>query len=100
MKIHTILCGLCLFSASVQAEGNPPPANNANAPQTETIQVADRFGTMQEERVPAMRSELRYIPSGQENGYALIGSDESQSESQNAHQDDEMLIPSWNLFSW
>lgn len=98
MKKALFAMGLgILLTTGVQAE-EAPTANNTV--KVENIKVQDNYGTLEEERVPAMRSEIRYVPNGSDNGYSLIGSDESQSTTQNAHQDDDMLIPSWNLFSW
>lgn len=67
----------------------------------QSIRVEDRFGAIEEERVQAMRSELRYVPSGSADGYNLIGAENSQGKSQNAHTAaDNLMIPSWKLFSW
>lgn len=67
---------------------------------TETIRVEDSQGVLEEERVQAMRSEIRYVPSGSAEGYNLVDSASSQGKSQNAHQNNNLMIPSWNLFSW
>lgn len=88
-----------LLGINAQAE-ETDAAPAANKVKVETIRVQDNFGTLEEERVAAMRSEIRYVPQGSDDGYNLIGSEESQSTTQNAHQNDDMLIPSWNLFSW
>ena len=66
----------------------------------ETIRMEDSFGTIEEERVQAMRSEIRYVPTGSTDGYNLVDSVTSQGKSQNAHQNQNMMIPSWKLFSW
>ena len=71
--------------------------------QVQTIRVADRYGTIEEERVPAMRSEVRYVPADNENGgYNLVASENSAGKTQNAHSsgDDALKIPSWKMFSW
>ena len=71
--------------------------------QVQTIRVADRYGTIEEERVPAMRSEVRYVPAGSEDGgYNLVASENSAGKTQNAHSsgDDALKIPSWKMFSW
>lgn len=66
----------------------------------QNIRVPDRFGTIEEDRVQAMRSEIRYVPSGSTEGYNLVSSSGSQGKSQNAHENNDMKIPSWKLFSW
>lgn len=66
----------------------------------QNIRVPDRFGTIEEDRVQAMRSEVRYVPSGSAEGYNLVAASGSQGKSQNAHQDGNMKISSWKLFSW
>ena len=67
----------------------------------QTIRVEDRYGTIEEERVPAMRSEVRYVPAGSEEGYNLVSSTNSQGKSQNAHTKQEsLMIPSWKMFAW
>jgi len=66
----------------------------------QNIRVADRFGTIEEDRVQAMRSELRYVPTGSAEGYNLIESNGSQGKSQSAHQGSDMKISSWKLFTW
>ena len=67
----------------------------------QTITNRDRYGTIQEERVTAMRSELNYIPDGSSDGYALVNSQNSQGKTRNAHdRNSDSVIPSWKLFSW
>lgn len=66
----------------------------------QNIRVEDRFGAIEEDRVQAMRSELRYVPTGSAEGYNLVSSNGSQGKSQSAHQGADMKISSWNLFSW
>lgn len=67
---------------------------------TQAIRVPDRYGTIEEDRVQAMRSELRYVPTGSNDGYNLVTSEGSQGKSQNAHKDGDLKIPSWNVLSW
>lgn len=67
----------------------------------QTIRTQDRFGTIEEERVPAMTSTVQYLPSSGGNGYSLIGSDAGSTSVKSAHSDsDELMIPSWQVFSW
>ncbi len=65
----------------------------------QNIRMADRYGTIEEDRVQAMRSEIRYVPTGGE-GYNLVDSSGSQGNSTNAHNDGDMKISSWKLFTW
>jgi len=66
----------------------------------QNIRVEDRYGAIEEDRVQAMRSEVRYIPTGSAEGYNLVESSGSQGKSQNAHQASDMKISSWKLFAW
>jgi hypothetical protein len=66
----------------------------------QNIRVEDRYGAIEEDRVQAMRSEVRYVPTGSAEGYNLVESSGSQGKSQNAHQASDMKISSWKLFSW
>lgn len=77
-----------------------PEADAGSKLKVETIRVEDSQGVLEEERVQAMRSEIRYIPAGSSDGYHLVDSANSQGKSQNAHQNNALMIPSWNLFSW
>lgn len=69
---------------------------------TQTITVKDRFGTIEEQRVQSMYSEIRYVPNGSDNGYNLIEATGSNGtvNSEHSTNDDDLKIPSWNLFSW
>lgn len=69
---------------------------------TQTITVKDRFGTIEEQRVQSMYSEIRYVPNGSDNGYNLIEATGSNGtiNSEHSTNDDDLKIPSWHLFSW
>ncbi len=93
---------ITLFASPIHAEEASTEAD-AGVPskvKVETIRMEDSFGTIEEERVQAMRSEIRYVPTGSTDGYNLVDSVTSQGKSQNAHQNQNMMIPSWKLFSW
>ncbi|SEA86403.1 MAG: hypothetical protein QJT81_05345 [Candidatus Thiothrix putei] len=91
---------IALLTATAHADEATTDADVANKLKMETIRVTDNFGTIEEERVQAMRTEIRYVPTDGEGGYNLVDSVSSQGKSQNAHQNRDMMIPSWNLFSW
>lgn len=93
------LAFITLFTATTHADDSTN-VDSAKKIKVETIRVTDNFGTIEEERVAAMRSEIRYVPANGEGGYHLVDSFNSQGKSQNAHQSRGMLIPSWNVFSW
>ena len=96
------------MTAEAMPEVAPQPVAEADSVDSETvgklkmqnIRVEDRFGTIEEDRVQAMRSELRYVPTGSADGYNLIESNGSQGKSQSAHQGSDMKISSWKLFTW
>ncbi|MBU0654799.1 MAG: DUF2782 domain-containing protein [Gammaproteobacteria bacterium] len=93
----TSLGPVAAFAEDVAAEATTTEANPEGRLKVETIRVEGSGGTIEEERVQAMRSEIRYIPTGSADGYNLTG---STGTTLNAHSDDDMLIPSWNMFSW
>lgn len=99
---HLLALGLItLLANTVCAEEAATPELEASTKaKVETIRVEDSYGIIEEERVQAMRSEIRYVPAGSSDGYNLVDSASSQGKSQNAHQNQNMMIPSWNLFSW
>lgn len=67
----------------------------------QTIRTQDRFGTIEEERVQAIASTVQYVPANGSAGYSLIGSDTGSTSVKSAHSDsDELMIPSWKVFSW
>ena len=91
---------ITLFAPPIHAEEASTEADVPSKVKVETIRMEDSFGTIEEERVQAMRSEIRYVPTGSTDGYNLVDSVTSQGKSQNAHQNQNMMIPSWKLFSW
>ena len=106
-----LLSGCLMLLPTVQAEDITTADNDTSTSTTNTtesssklkvqeIREQDRFGSIEEDRVQAMRSELRYVPTGSATGYNLITSENSQGKSQNAHQQGGLNIPSWKLFSW
>ncbi|PID50606.1 MAG: hypothetical protein CR991_00670 [Proteobacteria bacterium] len=98
LLLASLLCSG--WTAATAEEGIAVEEELAGNVKIETITTQDRFGTIEEKRVQAMYSEIRYIPGSGSGGYNLIGSDTS-GQIRNAHSDsDEMLIPSWQLFSW
>jgi hypothetical protein len=105
--------GLTILAAVAAWAEEPVAAADATATEqaadTETtgklkvqnIRVEDRFGSIEEDRVQAMRSEVRYVPTGSAEGYNLVGSENSQGKARNAHSEgDNLMIPSWKLFAW
>ena len=88
-------------SAPAAPAGDNVDTEQVGRVKVQTITNRDRYGTIQEERVNAMRSELNYIPDGSSEGYALINSQNSQGKTRNAHdRNSDSVIPSWKLFSW
>ena len=94
------LAFIALFSTTIHADETTTDTDIASKMKVETIRVTDDFGTIEEDRVQAMRSELRYVPTGSADGYNLIESNGSQGKSQSAHQGSDMKISSWKLFTW
>lgn len=68
---------------------------------TETITVDDKLGTIKEERVQSIQSDLSYLPNGSGVGYQIIDVTDSGDDQHSEHdQADNLSIPSWTLFSW
>jgi hypothetical protein len=93
-----VIIGLLTLSAC----SSTPPAEQAEPSprvKAETIEAKGKYGTIKEERVKAMNSEVRFVPNGQK-GYRMVDpSLEDAKES--AHRDsDKLVIPSWTLGSW
>lgn len=97
-----LLPALALMSASLHAEEGITVTEEMNGQvKTQTIQTQDRYGKIEEQRVQAMYSEIHYTPSNGGEGYDLIGADVTEGSVKSAHSDsDELMIPSWKLFSW
>jgi hypothetical protein len=88
-------------SAPAAPAGDNVDTEQVGRVKVQTITNRDRYGTIQEERVNAMRSELHYIPDGSSEGYALVSSQNSQGKTRNAHdRGGDSVIPSWKLFAW
>ena len=88
-------------SAPAAPAGDNVDTEQVGRVKVQTITNRDRYGTIQEERVTAMRSELHYIPDGSSEGYALVSSQNSQGKTRNAHdRGGDSVIPSWKLFAW
>lgn len=101
-KIIFLAMGLTAAMTAINswADDSDPTAAPGSKLKVESIRVEGSQGAIEEERVQAMRSEIRFVPTGSDDGYNLVGSSNSQGKSQNAHQNNDMLIPSWKLFSW
>lgn len=85
--LSSLVCGVCL--------ANP-------VDKTETIIVDDELGTIKEERVQGIQSDLSYVPNGGTGvAYSIIDVTESGDDQHSEHSEsDNLLIPSWTLFSW
>lgn len=85
---------------AIQTTAKTNSSAASSSVKVETIRVEDQQGVIEEERVAAMRSEIRYVPNGSTNGYNLVNATEAQGKSQSTHQNQQMLIPSWQVFAW
>ncbi len=97
-----LLLAIGLFATLAQAEEGVTVTEEVNGKvKIQTISTQDRYGTIEEQRVQAMHSEIHFAPSSGGAGYDLVGAGESSGVSKSAHSDsDELMIPSWKLFSW
>lgn len=62
---------------------------------TINISTSDRFGTIEESLTPAIHAETRYV-SRAGNSYLLVGTGQQQAN----EQKEQLMIPSWKVFSW
>lgn len=99
---YLLALSLLISSSSLYAETDTTVAEEVNGKvKLQTIRTQDRFGTIEEERVQAIASTVQYLPSSGGNGYHLIGSEAGSTSVKSAHSDsDELMIPSWQVFSW
>ncbi len=104
VKQQTLL-GLSLMLVSILAgcssnAGSPEQVQQKQRLKPEVIKQEGKFGTIQEERVRAMSSEARYIPSGSQNGYTLVDPTLADSK-ENAHRDPQKpMIGSFTIGRW
>lgn len=93
MKIVAALLGSCLITSWCLAA--------PGVDKTETITVDDKLGTIKEERIQSIQSDLRYVPNGNGVAYQIIDITESGDNQHSEHAEtDNLSIPSWTLFSW
>lgn len=84
--LSSLVCGVCF--------ANP-------VDKTETITLDDKLGTIKEERVQSIQSDLSYVPNGNGIAYNIIDVTESGDNQHSEHAEtDNLSIPSWTLFSW
>lgn len=85
--LSSFVCGVCF--------ANP-------VDKTETITVDDKLGTIKEERVQGIQSDLSYVPNGTTGvAYSIIDITDSGDDQISEHAEaDTLSIPSWTLFSW
>lgn len=77
----------------------PEQAEISPRVKVENIQSKGKYGTIKEERVKAMNSEVRYVPNGQE-GYRMVDPTLEDAK-ESAHRDPgKLVIPSWTVGSW
>ena len=64
---------------------------------TRTINIStpDRFGTIEESLTPAIHSEARYVSRGG-SSYLLV----STGQQRTSEPKEQLMIPSWKIFSW
>ncbi|MFN3785596.1 MAG: hypothetical protein ACK4RS_02035 [Thiothrix sp.] len=100
LSVLLIIPVLADAADALQTTAAPPGSEASASVKVETIRIEDQQGVIEEQRVAAMRSEIRYVPTGSADGYNLVNATESQGKSQNTHQNSNMLIPSWQVFAW
>lgn len=67
----------------------------------EIIVVEGKLGTIKEERVKSVQSNISYQPANGAASYDLIDLTNSGTEGHSEHIESEQItIPSWTLFSW
>ncbi|WP_020396902.1 DUF2782 domain-containing protein [Thiolinea disciformis] len=97
------LVGMALLAITYTAQAEPgvtvEEETNGRV-KVQTIQTQDRLGTLEERRVQAMYSEIRFTPAGSTGGYQLIDTDSTGSINNAHHDSDQLKIPSWKMFSW
>lgn len=88
---------LVLLSAC--SSNNAVEGKQSKRVKAENIESVGKHGSVKEERVKAVGSDLRYVPNGQE-GYRLVDP-ALEDAKENAHRNPEnLIIPSWTLGTW
>lgn len=101
LTVLPVLASLLLSPALFAEEGTTVTEETSGRVKTQTIATQDRYGTIEEQRVQAMYSEIHYRPASGSDGYSLIGAGSDSSSVKSAHSDsDELMIPSWKVLSW
>jgi hypothetical protein len=98
--IQTAAVGISLLTLTA-CSSTPAPEQAKVSPRVkvENIESKGKYGTIKEERVKAMNSEVRYVPNGQR-GYRIVDPTLEDAK-ESAHRDpDKPVIPSWTLGSW
>ena len=99
---YLLALSLLITGSNLYAETDTTVAEEVTGKvKLQTIRTQDRFGTIEEERIPAIASTLQFLPASGGNGYHLIGTDAGSTSVKSAQSDsDELMIPSWQVFSW
>lgn len=67
----------------------------------ETIVVEGKLGTIKEQRVKSVQSDISYMPAGGAASYNLIDISDTGANGVKEHvESEELTIPSWTLFTW
>lgn len=103
MTIRWFLIGLmagAALPALADTATTPDPQATPSKSKLEIIRLEDKHGTVEEARVPAVGSEIRYLPNDGGKGYHLVDANGAQGKGQDAHRNDGLLIPSWQVLNW
>lgn len=65
----------------------------------ETIEQQGKYGSIKEERIKAVNSEVRYVPHGQ-SGYRLVDPALADAKESAYRDPAKPVIPSWTVGSW
>ena len=68
---------------------------------SEIITIEGKLGTIKEERVKGVQSEITYTSNGTGISYSIINPTENGGSQLNEHgTSGDLSIPSWTLFNW
>ncbi|MGV6808580.1 MAG: hypothetical protein ACWA5U_01775 [bacterium] len=88
---------LISLAACVQTPANDPAVPNKI--KAETIEQQGKYGSIKEERIKAVNSDVRFVPHGQQ-GYRLVDPSLADAKESAYRDPAKPVIPSWTVGSW
>lgn len=88
------IAGLAACVQNPTTDQTPPTKIKA-----ETIEQQGKYGSIKEERIKAVNSDVRFVPHGQQ-GYRLVDPSLADAKESAYRDPAKPVIPSWTVGSW